>query len=137
MSSHPITICEGTDVICDCIIDILGIQAVAAHWRCTPGVSCGARYDTNGDDRVDVVDIMLVAARWGCGCGDECYGAESPTVSLEPAESTVTAGDVFSVDVVLHDARDLGAYQVSMYFDPIVVEMAMGSWPSLRSRLRE
>jgi hypothetical protein len=77
--SHAITVCESTDVVCDCVIDGVDVQAVARHWGCLPGGCYEARYDINSDGRIDMVDVVLVAARWGCGCGDRCYQTSRPS----------------------------------------------------------
>ena len=44
-----------------------------------------------------------------------------PAVRIAPATSFVGIGEVFSVEVVISDAMDLGAYQFEMDFDPAVV----------------
>jgi hypothetical protein len=73
--------CSLYDLNCTCSVDTADVQALAGHWRCTPGDDCDARYDINGDGRVDVVDIMLIVAHWDCGCGDACYGAGASTAN--------------------------------------------------------
>lgn len=64
-----ITACHAADVVCDCIVDVADVQAVAARWRCEDGDVCyDARYDLDDDMAVTVLDIMTVAAAWNWSC---------------------------------------------------------------------
>jgi hypothetical protein len=68
-----ITATHWADIDRDCAVDVLDIQLVASHWRCTLGedVCYDSLYDVDDNGRVDVVDIMLVSSRWGWVCGDD------------------------------------------------------------------
>jgi PKD repeat protein len=64
-----ITACHWADVVCDCVVNVLDVQAVASRWRCQVGDGCyDARYDLDGDGVITVVGIMQVAAEWGWSC---------------------------------------------------------------------
>jgi hypothetical protein len=47
---------------------------------------------------------------------------EGPTVSLRPAENHVEAEEAFTVQVLVEDVSDLGAFQLKVSFPPAVVQ---------------
>jgi hypothetical protein len=46
---------------------------------------------------------------------------QDTTVRIEPAQSTVTAGETFTVSVMIDDASDLECFQFKLLYNPIVV----------------
>jgi len=46
---------------------------------------------------------------------------QSPMVRIEPVQSTVTAGETFTVSVMIDDASDLECFQFKLLYNPIVV----------------
>jgi len=132
------------DVIADCQVNIADIMAVASRWRLsaanpdpdndpnTPNYE--TRFDLDGDGDIDIVDIMKVAAHWGETCGGTVASmspspdrakasTQNPTVSLVPADSTVTVGSTFTVTVTIDEAVDLGAFQFDLYYPPSSVQV--------------
>lgn len=66
--------CSIYDVVCNFVIGIEDITAIANHWNCTLGNGCyDDHFDVNGDNAIDVQDTMLAASRWACQLGDACY----------------------------------------------------------------
>jgi len=134
------------DVVPDCQVDVVDIQAVASRWRLnaanpdpdnnptTPNYEI--RFDLDGDGDVDIVDIMRVAARWGDTCGGGAASVapspgrsgveastQNPTVRLGPADSTVAVGSTFTVTVMIDEAVDLGAFQFDLRYSPASVQV--------------
>jgi hypothetical protein len=50
-------------------------------------------------------------------------GQSTVTVAVEPADITKAAGDQFDVDVVISGVADLGAFELSLRFDPALVQV--------------
>jgi hypothetical protein len=66
--------CSPYDVVCNFVIGIEDITAIANHWNCALGSACyDDLFDVNDDDVIDVQDVMLAAGRWACQLGDACY----------------------------------------------------------------
>ncbi|HSN77625.1 MAG TPA: hypothetical protein VL334_21335, partial [Anaerolineae bacterium] len=66
--------CSIYDVVCNFVIDIQDVSAIASLWNCALGSACyDAHYDVNLDNFIDMRDIMLSASRWGCQRPDACY----------------------------------------------------------------
>jgi len=58
-----------SDTNCDCRVDALDVQAVAARWHSRRGqADYLAREDVNGDGHIDLTDVMRVASDWGKTC---------------------------------------------------------------------
>jgi hypothetical protein len=66
--------CSVYDVVCNFVIGIEDITAIANHWNCAWGSACyDITFDVNRDNGIDVRDVMLSAGRWACQLGDACY----------------------------------------------------------------
>lgn len=67
--TNYVTVCHWADLVCDCVVDVSDIQAIADAWRCRDGDGCyDTRHDVDGDNVVTVVDVMKVAAAWDWAC---------------------------------------------------------------------
>ena len=125
------------DFDCDCEVTVADIMQVASRWRCRCGDACyDPLYDLDDDCDIDIVDIMLVAGQWGDTCGGTAASVapspdrseaeaspQSPTVRLDPADSTVEVGNTFTVTVMIDEASDLGAFQFDMHYAPTIVQV--------------
>jgi hypothetical protein len=49
------------------------------------------------------------------------YMSDTPTVRIEPVQSTVTVGESFTVSVMIDDASDLGAFEFDLLYLPATV----------------
>jgi hypothetical protein len=66
--------CSTYDVVCNFVIDLQDITALANLWGCALGSACyNAHFDVNSDNVIDVQDIVLTSSRWGCELGQICY----------------------------------------------------------------
>lgn len=62
---------------------------------------------------------------------------QSPTVRIEPVQSTVTVGEMFTVSVMIDDASDLECFQFKLLYNPIVVTVdtvTVGDFPGSTGR---
>ena len=55
--------------------------------------------------------------------GAEPARQDGVTVALEPAQITRPAGDPFDVNVVINGVKDLGAFQITLKYDPALVQV--------------
>jgi hypothetical protein len=124
------------DVNRDCVVDIVDIMLVAAHWGARRGdPEYDPRYDLDSDGDIDIVDLSLVAAAWGNTCDQEpmpirptLRGAgpamAGASLRLEPAVGQGTLGQSVVLEVWIDDALDLGAFQIAMRYDATKVALA-------------
>jgi len=49
--------------------------------------------------------------------------APDPRVTIEPAHSAVSLGETFAIEVMIEGARDLGAFQFELAYDPSIVQV--------------
>jgi hypothetical protein len=120
----------------DCVVDIVDIMLVAAHWGARRGdPEYDPRYDLDSDGDIDIVDLSLVAAAWGNTCDQEpmpirptLRGAgpamAGASLRLEPAVGQGTLGQSVVLEVWIDDALDLGAFQIAMRYDATKVALA-------------
>ena len=62
---------------------------------------------------------------------------QSPTVRIEPAQSTVTAGETFTVSVMIDDASDLGGFEFDLLYIPAIItvgDVTLGDFPGSTGR---
>ena len=62
---------------------------------------------------------------------------QNPTVRIEPAESVVGAGQVFTVSVMIDQADDLGGFEFTLLFVPTTVtvdSVTVGDFPASTGR---
>ncbi|MBM4430565.1 MAG: hypothetical protein FJ026_09510, partial [Chloroflexi bacterium] len=128
------------DVDCDCDVDVVDIMLVASRWRARLGdANYDPRYDLDGDDDIDIVDIMLVASHWSETCGDstgtsrasrqttaarpDAARARATDVQITARQAESKPGDVFTVDVAVNNARDLGGFECTLTFDPQALQV--------------
>jgi len=58
-----------SDTNCDCRVDAVDVQAVAARWHSQRGqADYLSREDVNADGQIDLTDVMRVASDWGKTC---------------------------------------------------------------------
>ncbi len=132
--------CLSADFDCDCDVDIVDVMDVVNRWGCTTGESCyDPSYDLDRDGDLDIVDIMQVASYWGWTCTAaatfERQASASvereATMSLNPANPTVEAGETLNVELLVNGAGDLGSFEFALAYDPQVVRVesvAMGDF---------
>jgi hypothetical protein len=74
----PVRQYRAEDVVPDCRVDILDIQAMTTRWRQAASVP----YNLDGDERVAITDIMLVTAAWGSTCGISLNLVQNPSFEV-------------------------------------------------------
>ncbi len=133
--------CPG-DLDGDGQVTIADVQAVAYRL----GAHCGeslyeARYDFDNNCSIDISDVQRVAYRLGMRCGVLASAqAQSPAtgnVSVLPMTSTVQTGETFSVDIIASGLAELGAFDLTLDYDPALVDLTsaqLGAFPSSTGR---
>jgi hypothetical protein len=125
--------CHFADFDCDCDVDVEDVMAVADRWGCGVGMSCyDPTYDLDADGDIDIADVMRVVPYWGWSCASSASfrplagtsRATEATLSLDPAERTVEAGQTLTVQVVLDGAGNAGGFEFELGYDPDVVRVA-------------
>ncbi len=126
--------CIFGDVNCDCRVDMQDVALVALHWGAEKGdPEYDPVYDVDDDGDIDIFDIQLVVGAWG----HTCTQSVEPTVSMEaearpaaitatglrlsPATLQATAGTTVTWQVMITEAVDIGTFQFSLAFDPLVL----------------
>lgn len=120
-------------------VNILDIQMAASHWNCHTGQACyDVRFDVvpvgAPDGAIDIRDIQRIAAAWNttCSTGQVQQPAAMPlwpahataaSLGLQPANTQIAAGRVFSQTIRLQDVSNLGAFQADVTFDPAVAQV--------------
>lgn len=115
-------------------IDIVDVQKVAAAFNCTTGEGCyDNEYDFNGDGTIWNDDIQKVASKWNTPCSsssstvttDERELTMSPSASsfrLIPALQATDVSNVFTVNLRIEDASNLGSFGAEVTYDPALVQ---------------
>lgn len=130
----------------DCDVDVADIMLVAGRWNSYAGDPLYVeRYDVDNDGDIDVLDIMLVAGHWGETCEGGVSEPEADTASvpggnlrmsnqgaswvtapgirIEPPSSTAQPGSLLYVQVMVEDVLDLGGLDLTIAFDPAVLQV--------------
>ena len=139
-----ITACLG-DFDGDGDVDILDVQRIAYRWNSHRGDALyEPAYDLDGDGDIDILDVQQVAYRWGTRCGQAAGLTARPTqvqtpvaLSVQPYSRTVTAGQVFTVGIVVSDVVDLGGFEFTLAYSPTVVQVVsatVGTFPGSTGR---
>lgn len=116
-------------------------------WGCCAEDACyDAAYDVNlleagnycastPDGCIDVVDIQRVAGRWHLGCVGgapqperpaSAFQSAIPSVRISPEFQLISGnpGDPASVELLVDNTTDLGAFAAEVSFDPAVFQVA-------------
>jgi PKD repeat protein len=139
-----ITTCLG-DFDGDGDVDILDVQRIAYRWNSHRGDALyEPAYDLDSDGDIDILDVQQVAYRWGTRCGQATGLEARPTqvqtpvaLSVQPYSRTVTAGQVFTVGIVVSDVVDLGGFEFTLAYSPTVVQVVsatVGAFPGSTGR---
>jgi len=139
-----ITACLG-DFDGDGDVDILDVQRIAYRWNTRRGDALyEPAYDVDSDGDIDILDVQQVAYRWGTRCGQATgLGARLAQVQtpvalgVQPYSRTVTAGQVFTVGIVVSDVVDLGGFEFTLAYSPTVVQVVsatVGAFPGSTGR---
>jgi len=139
-----ITACLG-DFDGDGDVDILDVQRIAYRWNSHRGDALyEPAYDLDSDGDIDILDVQQVAYRWGTRCGQAAGLEARPTqvqtlvaLSVQPYSRTVTAGQVFTVGIVVSDVVDLGGFEFTLAYSPTVVQVVsatVGTFPGSTGR---
>jgi hypothetical protein len=139
-----ITACLG-DFDGDGDVDILDVQRIAYRWNSHRGDALyEPAYDLDSDGDIDILDVQQVAYRWGTRCGQATGLEARPTqvqtpvaLSVQPYSRTVTAGQVFTVGIVVSDVVDLGGFEFTLAYSPTVVQVVsatVGAFPGSTGR---
>jgi PKD repeat protein len=139
-----ITACLG-DFDGDGDVDILDVQRIAYRWNSHRGDALyEPAYDLDSDGDIDILDVQQVAYRWGTRCGQAAGLEARPTqvqtpvaLSVQPYSRTVTAGQVFTVGIVVSDVVDLGGFEFTLAYSPTVVQVVsatVGAFPGSTGR---
>ena len=114
----------------DSDVDVLDVQRVAYRWELqTSDVAFDPTVDTDGDGRINQHDLQRVANRLGtlCAAPPRAHTAEvaEPQIAsqLIALSSTVAAGDVFTVGLVISDVASLGAFDLSLSYSATQFEV--------------
>ena len=128
----------------DCEVTVVDIMQVASRWNTHTGdPGYDAAYDLDSDDDIDITDIAIVANAWGQTCSGGCGGLAAtrltetgtslrlrsaqlrtgPALRLVPERATARPGEVLIFDLMVYDVADLGAYQVTLEYDPTSLEV--------------
>jgi len=119
----------------DCEVTVNDIMQVAYRWNSHSGDGTyDPQYDFDGDGDIDIVDIMRVANAWGDTCpgGSGVASAQTMrTTSLAPvgqgqwivSDSSVEAGDLFTLTLQAQGLSDLAAYQATLHYDAGALEI--------------
>lgn len=109
------------DVNGDGCIDVLDVILVGQHFGET-GAPGWIAEDVTQNGIVNALDIAYILSLFGqgsCPGGSPGFGAAS--VSIVPPATTVSAGDVFSVDVYVTHLVPVAGAQFSLNFDPALL----------------
>ena len=109
------------DVNADGCIDVLDVILVGQHFGET-GEPGWMPEDVNQNGAVNVVDIVLILAQFGQGsCPGGSPGFGAAVVSVVPPTTTVSQGEVFSVDVCVTPLARIAGAQFGLSFDPALL----------------
>jgi len=123
-------------------ITVSDVMEVAGRWGCCVGDECYEdTYDVNliepgnycmsaPDSCIDIVDIQEVAARWGLGCAGVVQAPhfaelldQKLGVSPDTLEVLLDGRETAGLDVVVANTSDLGAFEMTLTFDPSIVRV--------------
>lgn len=113
----------------DCRVTDFDLKQVVVPWNTLAGESnYDPARDLDQDGDIDVMDVTQVAINWGTVCSDAPQLAtleeHAPSAQVEPALTTVTAGDTFTVAVRMQDqALTFDGYQFRLNFDPTLLRV--------------
>jgi hypothetical protein len=119
----------------DCRVNNFDLNQVVVPWNTQAGEpGYYATSDLNRDGDVDVADVVGVAANWGSVCSLDIPALTTlqelgPALRLEPASLDVTAGQPFTVSVILDqgpagETTTLNGYQFRLGSDPTLAQVS-------------
>jgi len=117
--------CSYADLDSDGVITVGDVQRAAARWGQAIGdVGFNARYDLDRDGEVGATDVARVINDWR----KECRPAVVPSPVVTPvvrvsSPISATAGDTFTVEVVVDSAQNLGGFEFDLAFNPAVIKV--------------
>ncbi|MEM7034120.1 MAG: S-layer homology domain-containing protein [Chloroflexota bacterium] len=113
-------------------IDLHDLREVTARWHTKLGdADYHWRVDFNGDGQITVLDVQQVAHQWQHHCDEDYEAVYRPPASITPITTlqintptlTLNAGEQVTVDVVASDMQNLGAFELTMRYEPDSVEV--------------
>jgi len=75
------------------------------------------------DDRRQLTPLLIAALLLALIAAPAGAAARDPRVRIEPAHSAVSLGETFAIEVMIEGARDLGAFQFELAYDPSIVQV--------------
>ena len=82
-------------------------------------------------DRHQLIPLLIIALLSALITISASAVAPDPRVRIEPAHSAVSPGETFAIEVMIEGAKDLGAFQFELTYDPSIVrvqETALGDF---------
>ncbi len=119
----------GLDGLPDGRIRVNDLQYIAFRWDTATGEALfEPRLDLNANGRVDVLDIGLVAQHLNSDC-NRPFARAAVTLATRPGAviaqpTSVQAGEIFTVDVLLDSVSNLGAFDIAVHVDPARMEVS-------------
>ena len=73
------------------------------------------------DDRRQLIPLLIAALLLALITISASAVTPDPRVRIEPAHSAVSPGETFAIEVMIEGAKDLGAFQFELAYDPSIV----------------
>ncbi|MDM8550390.1 cohesin domain-containing protein [Desulfobacterales bacterium HSG2] len=122
--------CQKNDFNADGKINIVDVTKVAGIYGCNAGDACyNSEYDFDDNGKIELIDVTAVANCYGWSQDAGKRSVYSMTVPRNPVSvriisdsQTFGIGQMFTMDIMIYGAENLGSFEFELNFDPSVLE---------------